>query len=196
MLIGLAAVMGLLFAGSWVYCTGKYTRVGYEPEQPVSFSHALHVRQLGMDCRFCHASVEVAARADLPVTQTCIGCHGEGRILSHSPRLAPVRESWRSGLPIPWVRVHQLPDYVYFNHAAHVHRGVGCASCHGNVGEMETVREVKPLTMAWCLQCHRQPEKFLSLPGQGPLCPSLQGSTEMILKSSLGPPVSCGGCHR
>jgi cytochrome c7-like protein len=191
MLIGVGAVIGLLLIGSGIYCTGKYTRVGYEPQQPVSFSHALHVQQLGMDCRFCHTSAEVSARAGLPSTQTCIGCHGEGRILSGSPRLAPVLESWNSRLPIPWVQVHQLPDYVYFNHAAHVHRGVDCVSCHGNVGQMEAVRDVKPLTMAWCLQCHRDPEKFLYPPERSlDVCPFPQK------EGKLSPPVSCGGCHR
>ena len=192
-IVALAATIGLLFAGSWVYCTGKYTRVGYEPEQPVSFSHALHVQQLGMDCRYCHTAAEFSARAGLPSTQTCIGCHGEGQILSQSPRLAPVRESWSSGLPIPWVGVHQLADYVYFNHAAHVNRGVNCTSCHGNMAEMEVVREVQPLTMAWCLQCHRQPEKFLTA---DPNCPFSTARPPSISGMGMSPPVSCGGCHR
>lgn len=174
--------------------------MGYRPEQPVSFSHALHVRQLGMDCRFCHSSVEVAARADLPATQTCISCHGKGRILSKSPRLVPVLESWNSGLPIRWVRVHSLPDYVYFHHAAHVRRGVSCMSCHGNVGWMEVTQVRKPLTMAWCLQCHREPEKFLRLPERGgDSCPFPMGEGGVgggKSGSGMQPPVSCGGCHR
>lgn len=176
--------------------------VGYEPEQPVAFSHAVHVQQLGMDCRFCHTAVEVSAGAGIPSTQTCVACHGEGRILSESARLAPVRESWKTGLPIPWVRVHRLPDYVYFHHAVHVQRGVSCTSCHGNVAGMEAVRAVKPLTMGWCLQCHRQPEKFLSFSNEiFRVSPQPQGSgggEGVILKSLPGcqPSVSCGACHR
>ncbi|PWU08638.1 MAG: cytochrome C, partial [Verrucomicrobia bacterium] len=140
-------------------------------------------------------AVEFSARAGLPPTQTCIGCHGEGQILSQSPRLAPMRESWKSGLPIPWVNVHRLPDYVYFNHAAHVNRGVDCLSCHGNVAGMGVVREVQPLTMAWCLQCHRQPEKFLRPSTDAALnCPFSIAAPASV--SGVSPPVSCGGCHR
>jgi hypothetical protein len=135
------------------------TAVGYAPEQPVSYSHALHAGKLGLDCRYCHTSVEKAAFAALPATQVCMNCHTA--IKADSPKLLKVRESWVSGRPVEWVKVHDLPDYVYFNHSAHVNRGVGCVSCHGRVDQMEVVRQVRPLNMGWCLDCHREPEKHL-----------------------------------
>ena len=143
----------------------KTTDVGYQPIQPAPFSHAMHAGQLGMDCRYCHNTVENAPFAAVPATQTCMNCHTniqkpnfEGR---PSPGLTPVYESWTSGKPIPWVKVHDLPDYAYFNHAAHVSKGVGCVTCHGRVDQMERVFQSKPLSMSWCLDCHREPEKVL-----------------------------------
>jgi hypothetical protein len=190
--------------GIWYYFTPKYTRVGYEPLQPVPFSHALHAGQLGMDCRYCHSFVEVAGHANLPSTQTCINCHGEGRILANSPRLAPVRESWKSGQPIPWVQVHRLPDYAYFNHAAHVNRGVGCASCHGRVGGMTQIYEDQSLSMKWCLDCHRSPERYLRPPSEvfntdwqaGSPDRQLGLGTKLKQDWNVNPPLTCGGCHR
>jgi hypothetical protein len=133
--------------------------VGYQPRQPVPYSHALHVGQLGMDCRYCHTTVDKAAFAAIPPTQTCINCHhGIGTV---SPNLRQVRDSWVSGDPIEWVKVHDLPGWAYFNHSAHVNRGVGCYSCHGRIDQMEVVYQAEPLNMAWCLECHRNPEKFL-----------------------------------
>jgi hypothetical protein len=133
--------------------------VGYEPEQPVPYSHALHVGELGLDCRYCHTTVETADFAALPPTQTCMNCHT--KIKADSPRLQLVRDSNQSGTPVEWVKVHDLPDYVYFNHAAHVNKGVSCVSCHGRVDKMEVVHQVQPLSMGWCLECHRAPEKNL-----------------------------------
>ena len=115
----------------------RTTNVGYQPEQPVPYSHALHAGELGIDCRYCHNTVEVAAHAAVPPTQTCMNCHA--KIRATSPKLLPVRESYATGMPVPWVRVHDLPDYVYFNHSAHVRRGVGCVECHGRVDKMEVV---------------------------------------------------------
>lgn len=137
----------------------KTTDVGYMPTQPVPFSHALHAGALGMDCRYCHNTVERSAHASVPPTQTCMNCHTQ--IHAASPKLAPVRESYESGLPVPWIRVHDLPDYSYFNHAAHVNRGVGCVSCHGRIDQMEIVAQSAPLSMGWCLECHRNPEPNL-----------------------------------
>ena len=129
--------------------------VGYAPTQPVPYSHALHVGKLGMDCRYCHNTVEKSGMAALPPTETCMNCHTA--ILPNSAKLAPVRESYKSGMPIPWVKVHDIADYVYFNHSAHVNAGVGCVECHGRVDQMEVVQTVKPLNMGWCLDCHRDP---------------------------------------
>lgn len=135
------------------------TDIGYMPDQPVPFSHALHAGQLGMDCRYCHTTVEQAAFAAVPPTQTCMNCHTNIKV--DSQLLAPVRESWATQKPVQWVKVHDLPDYVYFNHSAHINKGVGCVSCHGRVDQMPTVYQHEKLSMGWCLDCHRNPEKFL-----------------------------------
>jgi hypothetical protein len=133
--------------------------VGYQPIQPVPYSHALHVGQLGMDCRYCHTTVDKAAFAAIPPTQTCMNCHTA--IFNNSVNLQKVRNSWVSGDPVEWVKVHDLPGYAYFNHSAHVNKGVGCFSCHGRVDQMDVVYQAEPLNMAWCLECHRAPERFL-----------------------------------
>ncbi|MEP0814682.1 MAG: cytochrome c3 family protein [bacterium] len=163
----LVRIFGLVFVGGAVYIlvlwiflvSPKTTRVGYQPEQPVPYSHALHAGKLGMDCRYCHTTVEETAQAAIPPTQTCMNCHTT--IWKDSPKLLSVRESYATGMPIKWVRVHNLPDFVYFNHSAHVTRGIGCVSCHGRVDKMETVYQKNILTMGWCLDCHRNPEKHL-----------------------------------
>lgn len=133
--------------------------VGYMPQQPVPYSHALHVGQLGMDCRYCHTTVDKAAFAAIPPTQTCMNCHHA--IASTNVNTRKLRDSWVSGDPIEWVKVHDLPGWAYFNHSAHVNKGVGCFSCHGRIDQMEVVYQAEPLNMAWCLECHRSPEKFL-----------------------------------
>ncbi|MFM7260327.1 MAG: cytochrome c3 family protein [bacterium] len=134
----------------------KTLEVGYQPKQPVPFSHALHAGELGMDCRYCHTSVEKAAHASVPPTQTCMNCHTQ--IRPQSPKLADVRESYQTGLPVEWTRIHKLPDFAYFDHSAHVNRGIGCVSCHGRIDNMEVVYQKSPLSMGWCLECHRNPE--------------------------------------
>lgn len=178
----------------------KTTDVGYAPEQPVPYSHALHVGQLGLDCRYCHNTVEVGAKAAIPPTQTCMNCHA--RIRAASPKLLSVRESYATGMPIPWVRVHDLPDYVYFDHSAHVRRGVGCVSCHGRVDTMEVVQQVEPLSMGWCLDCHRNPDPHLrppelvtSMDWVPPEKPEIYGRR---LREQLGirPSTDCWTCHR
>jgi hypothetical protein len=135
------------------------TAVGYTPEQPVPYSHALHAGKLGLDCRYCHTTVENAAFAAIPPSQICMNCHTA--IFPKSDRLAPVRESWATGKPVTWTKVHDLPDYVFFNHAAHVSHGVSCVSCHGRIDQMDVVQQVAPLSMGWCLDCHREPERHL-----------------------------------
>jgi len=133
--------------------------VGYAPPQPVQFSHAQHAGQLGIDCRYCHVGVDKGPHSTIPPTQTCMNCHSS--VKNESPRLEPVRESWKTGKPIGWARIHDLPDYAYFNHSAHVNRGVSCVSCHGRVDQMDVVAQAQPLSMSWCLDCHRNPEKHL-----------------------------------
>src|SRR6202161_4528972 len=127
--------------------------------QPVPFSHQHHVGGLGIDCRYCHTSVEDSSFAGIPPTKTCMNCHAE--IFSNSPFLALVRDSFASGKPIEWTRVHDLPDFVYFNHSIHVNKGVGCTTCHGQVDRMPLMWQEKSLQMEWCLDCHRSPERYV-----------------------------------
>ena len=152
---GAVVVGGAATAGMWYYLTPKYSRVGYKPIQPVSFSHATHVDQLGMDCRYCHNAVEKSWYSNVPASAVCMNCHSQ--VLKDDPRLAQVRESAQSGKPIAWVQVHRVPDYVYFNHSVHVNRGISCVECHGQVNKMEEVYHFQPLSMTFCLDCHRNP---------------------------------------
>lgn len=128
-------------------------------EQPVQFSHKHHVGDDGIDCRYCHTSVEQSSFAGIPPTKTCMNCHSQ--LFVNSSYLEPVRASWRDNKPLQWTRVHDLPDFVYFNHSIHVNKGVGCSTCHGRVDQMPLVYQVNSLQMEWCLGCHRQPEKFV-----------------------------------
>ena len=128
-------------------------------EQPVPFSHEHHARGLGIDCRYCHTSVEVSANAGMPPTYTCMSCHSQ--IWKNAPMLEPVRASLREDKGIPWQKVHQLPDFVYFNHGIHVQKGVGCTECHGRIDHMPLAWKEKPLTMEWCLDCHRNPQQYV-----------------------------------
>ena len=157
-IVYLVVLSGVLTAGANYYMTPKYTRVGYAPVQPVPYSHALHAGQLGLDCRYCHSNVEKSGVANLPTAQTCMNCHNQ--VKKDSPLLAVVRHSFETGESVPWVKIHQTPDYVYFNHAVHVNRGVSCWECHGQINEMEVVVHDKPLSMGFCLDCHRDPENY------------------------------------
>ena len=155
--------VGVAF-GVTYYFTPKYTRVGYMPTQPVPFSHKIHAGQLGLDCRFCHSFGERSSHSNIPFNQTCANCHasGKGQIKINSPKLEPVRKAAEpGGEPIRWVEVHKLPDYAYFNHSAHLNRGISCVSCHGRVDQMDVVYQHEPQSMGWCLDCHRNPEKNL-----------------------------------
>jgi hypothetical protein len=135
------------------------TRQSQVREQPIPFSHAHHVGALGIDCRYCHTTVETSSFANLPPTKTCMNCHSQ--IWLTSPTLEPVRASFRDDKSISWTRVYDLPDFVYFNHSIHVNKGVGCESCHGRVDQMPLMAQQNPLQMEWCLNCHRNTEKFL-----------------------------------
>jgi hypothetical protein len=157
----LGAIGGLLYATT-LFAFGaspKTMAVGYAPEQPVRYSHALHAGKLGMDCRYCHNTVEKTAFASLPATQTCMNCHT--KIWNTSLFIKPIKESWETGKPIEWVKIHNLANYVYFNHSAHVNHGVGCVECHGRIDRMDVVFQASPLSMGWCLDCHRAPESRL-----------------------------------
>jgi hypothetical protein len=178
----------------------RTTDVGYSPEQPVAYSHALHVGELGIDCRYCHNTVEVAARAAIPPTQTCMNCHATVR--AGSEKLILIRESAAAGMPVEWVRVHDLPDYVYFNHSAHVRRGVGCVSCHGRIDTVDVVSQVEPLSMGWCLECHRKPERHLRPPEYVTRLDWVPEEEQLILGRRLredyavNPRTGCATCHR
>jgi hypothetical protein len=135
------------------------TEVNVVREQPVPFSHEHHVSGLGIDCRYCHTSVEKSAFAGIPATEICMSCHSQ--IWKDSPMLEPVRASLRSGTPLVWTRVHDVPDFVYFNHSIHIAKGIGCESCHGRIDKMPLTRRAHSLQMAWCLDCHRHPERHV-----------------------------------
>ena len=157
-LLGLALLMvGALLTGYAL--TGAPHGVGEAVEQPVPFSHQHHVGELGIDCRYCHSTVETDAFAGIPPVSTCMTCHSQ--LYTDQQVLRPIIDSWRSGVALHWQRVYQLPDFVYFNHSIHVAQGVGCVSCHGRVDRMPLTARVASLSMKWCLDCHRAPEKFL-----------------------------------
>lgn len=168
----LGALGTVVVAGFTYYATPKAMRVGYQPSQPIPYDHELHVDQLGLDCRYCHSFVEHSGHANVPTANVCWNCHQH--VAKGSPKLAALRGAIgvdvdhaplvgeaAKGHAIEWVRVHRAPDYVYFDHSAHVNRGVSCVSCHGNVNHMRTVFHAKSLSMGFCLDCHRAPEKHL-----------------------------------
>jgi hypothetical protein len=159
-MISLALLLGGGGYAAWeINKGGLTTGQGVTIEQPVPFSHEHHVSGLGIDCRYCHTAVETSSSAGIPPTATCYNCHR--LIWNDAPMLAPVRESFRTGQPLAWNKVHDLPDFVYFNHSIHVAKGVGCVSCHGRIDRMKLVYQAQSLQMAWCLECHRNPEKNL-----------------------------------
>lgn len=198
------AVVGLLAVGSvalFAYVTyPPVIDTGYQPVQPVPYSHKIHAGNLGMDCYYCHSTVYKAAYAAVPATETCMNCHL--KVKADSPRLEKVRQSYATGQPISWVQIHKLPDYVYFNHQVHLSAGVSCVSCHGRIDQMVEVKEVKPLNMAWCLECHRNPApnirpaelvtKLDWVPDRDPA----EIGREIIAAKHINPPVNCSGCHR
>lgn len=182
----------------WYFFSPEFLEVGYSPEQPVPFSHKIHAGQLGMDCKYCHTQVDQGRYANIPATQTCMNCHSQ--IKTDSDKLAPIRESWESGEPMQWTRVHMLPDYAYFNHAAHVNVGVGCESCHGRIDRMEQVHQAKPLSMGWCLSCHRAPENHLRPVSEVTTMGykeenQIQVGLDLVAKHNISPPTYCQGCH-
>jgi hypothetical protein len=200
----------MLLAALWV--TAEINRSSWntgqwvERDQPVQFSHKHHVGDDGIDCRYCHTSAETSASAGIPSTAVCMNCHKQ--IWADSPYLEPVRASFRTGKPIEWTRVHDLPDYAYFNHSIHVNKGVGCSTCHGHVEQMPITYQASSLQMEWCLQCHRAPEKFLRPVGKVfDMQWRQENKTEAEInegkalkdKYHVQPPnvlTSCSTCHR
>jgi hypothetical protein len=193
----MAAVIGLLYQidrSPWM------TQEHVSREQPIQFSHERHVAGNGIDCRYCHTSVEDSAVAGIPPTKTCMNCHSQ--IFSTSPFLEPVRESFRSDKSIRWTRVHDLPDFAYFNHSIHVNKGVGCATCHGPVDKMPLMRKEASLQMAWCLDCHRHPERYVR-PREAvfdmnylPPPNQLELGTRLVADYHIKKLTDCSTCHR
>jgi hypothetical protein len=169
-------------------------------EQPIQFSHERHVAGNGIDCRYCHTSVEDSPFAGIPPTKTCMNCHSQ--IFANSPYLEPVRESFRSGKSIAWTRVHDLPDFVYFDHSIHLHKGVGCTTCHGQVDRMPLMMQEKSLQMEWCIDCHRHPEQYVR-PREAvfrvdytPPADQLALGKRLVAEYQIQKLTSCSTCHR
>ena len=159
-LFGVLSLVGGLILVAMVLGRSSYvTRANEFVEQPIQFSHLHHVLDDGLDCRYCHTSVETSAFAGIPPTKTCMNCHSQ--LFTNAQILEPVRASFRDDVPLRWVRVHDLPDFVYFNHSIHVKKGMGCETCHGRVDEMPLMTQKNSLQMEWCLDCHRAPEKYV-----------------------------------
>lgn len=199
--LGLATLASSCVLLVWYYFSPKFTQVGYSPLQPIAYSHNLHARELGIDCRYCHTNVERSAMATIPPTQTCMNCHQLVKV--DSPKLASIHESWESGKRIEWTRVDKLPDYAYFDHSVHVASGVGCVECHGRVDEMDQVRQVQPLSMSWCLDCHRDvrarqgASRFLRPVSEVTNMEFRRNPREpLALTRRLDPPENCTACHR
>ena len=197
--------VNLLVLGAPVYLvalvaygvTPEAIRIGYQPDQPVPYSHALHAGELGLDCRYCHSTVERAAKAAVPPSATCMNCHSTVR--KESELLQPIRAAFAENTPVHWTRVHDLPDYVYFNHEAHVNAAIGCESCHGRIDQMVKVYQAKPLTMEWCLGCHRNPAPFLRNPENVTKMgyqPQPGEGDDVKKKNAVNPPTNCSTCHR
>jgi hypothetical protein len=198
LIIALFATSGAVGAVGfvWYYFSPRYTDVGYRPTQPVPYSHKLHAGILGIDCRYCHVGVEASPRATIPPTQTCMNCHTV--IRKDSANLLPVQTSWAEDTPVPWVRIHDLPDYVHFSHSVHTNAGVGCASCHGRVDQMEVVAQHEPLSMGWCLECHRNPAPHLrpkdKVTDMAYFVDPAEGAVRQM-ERNLDPPRNCSACH-
>ncbi len=196
----LITVAGLIFMAILLARSSYVTRAQEYVEQPVQFSHRHHVKDDGIDCRYCHTSVETSAFAGIPPTKTCMNCHSQ--IWSQAPILEPVRASFREDQPLQWVRVHDLPDFVYFNHSIHVKKGVGCETCHGRIDEMPLTLQQNTLHMDCCLNCHRNPENYVRprseiyTMGYTPSVPQSVLGPQLIKEYGVRANTSCSTCHR
>jgi hypothetical protein len=191
---GLLGIAGEVNRSSWV------TEANVRREQPIQFSHERHVAGNGIDCRYCHTSVETSSFAGIPPTKTCMNCHSQ--IFANSPFLEPVRDSFRTGRSIKWTRVHDLPDFVYFNHSIHVNKGVGCTTCHGQVDRMPLMWQEASLQMEWCINCHRAPERYVR-PREAvfsvsytPPSDQLALGRRLVAEYHIQKLTSCSTCHR
>jgi hypothetical protein len=196
--VTLGALGGTLFE---LIADSRYsTRQGDAREQPIPFSHAHHVGSMGIECRYCHTGVENSQHAMVPPTKTCMNCHSQ--IWINSSTLEPVRESYRTNQSIKWTKVHDLPDYVYFNHSIHVKKGVGCETCHGRVDKMALMYQNPTMQMSWCLDCHRSPEKFVrprqfvTAMGYEPSEPQETLGPKLVKEYNIQKLETCWTCHR
>ena len=200
-IVGLMLTAGVAAAVAGGFFESTYlTGVAVPREQPIPFSHEHHAGELGIDCRYCHTSVETSWNAGFPPTQTCINCHSQ--IWALSPALDPVRSSWRTGESIEWTKVYDLPDFVYFNHSIHVAKGVGCASCHGRIDKMNLTWQQPSLHMEWCLECHRNPapnvrprSEVFNMDWQPPADQPNLGA-ELVAAHKIKGRDDCTACHR
>jgi hypothetical protein len=204
--------------GFWYYATPKFYRVGYMPKQPGGgFNHQIHAGKLGMDCRYCHTKIEESAEANIPNVATCYGCHQDGNLTiqgispQHAEKTAFIREAHTADASIAWRRVHNVPDYVRnFPHNVHIKAGVSCYSCHGRIDAMPVVHQVEPLSMSWCLDCHRDPGAALVPAGKvtdlewvqshlsqraGGQPAALEAARQLADTLHQAPPENCGACH-
>jgi len=194
-------IIGVLVATLAAINRSSYvTEVGVARSQPVQFSHKHHVSDDGIDCRYCHTSVEESSFAGIPSTKICMNCHTQ--IWAESPILEPVRESFRTGKSLEWTRVHNLPGFVYFDHSIHVHKGVGCTTCHGRVDQMPLMWRANTLYMEWCLECHRNPERFVRPRDQifnmdwQPPSDQIALGQKLVQQYKIESLTSCSVCHR
>jgi hypothetical protein len=201
LLVGSAAVLAVVSLGGAAlayYGTDAHLSVGYSPVQPVEFSHKLHAGDLGLDCRYCHFTVERSPDAAVPSTEVCMNCHAKVR--PDSVKLLPVRATFAENRALGWVRAHKVPDFAYFDHGAHLAACVGCSTCHGRVDQMPRIEQRESLTMGWCLDCHRNPRPFLRHPGDITKMDWAPGGAppEQPVAGGrrLDPPTYCSGCHR
>lgn len=200
-IIGGALLVGLLLGLVMEVANSPWvTNQNVAREQPVQFSHERHVAGNGIDCRYCHTAVEDSKFAGIPPTKTCMNCHSQ--IFSQSPYLEPVRASFNSNTPIRWTRVHDLPDFVYFDHSIHVNKGVGCTTCHGQVDRMPLMWQASSLQMQWCLDCHRNPERYVR-PREAvfrvdyqPPSDQLELGKRLVAEYQIQKLTSCSTCHR
>jgi len=196
----LALVGGLILLTMAIGRSSYATRQHEVVEQPIQFSHLHHVTDDGIDCRYCHTSVETSAFAGIPPTKTCMNCHSQ--LFNTAPILEPVRASFRDNTPLRWIRVHDLPDFVYFNHSIHVKKGVGCETCHGRVDQMPLMLQENSLQMEWCLNCHRNPERYvrprseITTMGYVPPVPQSVLGPRLVKEYGINSLTSCSTCHR
>lgn len=209
-IVAIVLLANAAFAAAFIwYKSGNVSGQGNQVIQPVQFTHEHHVGGLGLDCRYCHFNVERSSFAQVPPTKVCMTCHSQ--MYTQEQILEPVRESWRTDKPIQWVRVHQLSDFVYFNHSAHVNKGIGCAECHGRVDQMPLMYQANSLHMAWCLQCHFNPQdhvrpkdQITNMEYEHPTSPDQKIAVgdqqltqlELAKQYHVQSKVNCSTCHR